>query len=71
MNFVLDTNAVSPLLARLDKYVDNDEACASFGIEYATRQCEELLRGGMPGLHFYTLKKARSTSQVVRNLHLP
>jgi methylenetetrahydrofolate reductase (NADPH) len=58
------------LLASLDKYADNDEACAEFGIEYATRQCQELLRGGVPGLHFYTLNKARSTVQVVRNLSL-
>jgi methylenetetrahydrofolate reductase (NADPH) len=60
----------APLLASLEKYADNDEACADFGIEYATRQCEELLRGGAPGLHFYTLNKARSTVQVVRNLRL-
>jgi methylenetetrahydrofolate reductase (NADPH) len=59
-----------PLLASLEKFADNDEACADFGIEYATRQCEELLRGGVPGLHFYTLNKARSTLQVVRNLSL-
>jgi methylenetetrahydrofolate reductase (NADPH) len=58
------------LLASLDQYADNDEACAEFGIEYATRQCEELLRGGVPGLHFYTLNKARSTVAVVRNLSL-
>ncbi len=49
---------------------DDDEACAEFGIEYATRQCEELLRAGVPGLHFYTLNKARSTLQVLRNLRL-
>ena len=60
----------APLVASLEKYIDNDEACAQFGIEYATRQCEELLRGGVPGLHFYTLNKARSTVQVVRNLQL-
>jgi len=59
-----------PLLASLEKYVDNDEACAEFGIEYATRQCEELLRAGVPGLHFYTLNKARSTVRVLRNLSL-
>jgi methylenetetrahydrofolate reductase (NADPH) len=59
-----------PLLEKLEQYTDDDEACAQFGIEYATRQCEELLRAGAPGLHFYTLNKARSTSQVVRNLRL-
>ncbi len=58
------------LLGRLEQYVDNDEACAEFGIEYATQQCEELLRHGAPGLHFYTLNKARSTTHVLRNLGL-
>src|SRR5688500_9608768 len=57
-------------VAELDKRSENDEAVAQFGIEYATRQCEELLREGAPGLHFYTLNKARSTVQVVDNLNL-
>jgi len=43
---------------------------AAYGIDYATRQCEELLREGAPGLHFYTLNKARSTTAVVKNLAL-
>ncbi|HEX3989284.1 MAG TPA: methylenetetrahydrofolate reductase [NAD(P)H] [Verrucomicrobiae bacterium] len=60
----------APLLASLEQHANNDEACIEFGIDYATRQCEELLRSGVPGLHFYTLNKARSTSQVVRNLKL-
>jgi methylenetetrahydrofolate reductase (NADPH) len=60
----------APLLASLEKYMDDDEGCAEFGIEYATRQCAELLRAGVPGLHFYTLNKARSTAAVVRNLSL-
>jgi methylenetetrahydrofolate reductase (NADPH) len=58
------------LLASLEKYVNDDEACAQFGIEYATQQCAELLRAGVPGLHFYTLNKARSTAAVLRNLAL-
>ena len=58
------------LLSELEKRGDNDEAVAQFGIEYATRQCEELLREGAPGLHFYTLNKARSVTEVVKNLAL-
>jgi methylenetetrahydrofolate reductase (NADPH) len=48
----------------------NDEEATRFGIDYATRQCEELLREGAPGLHFYTLNKARSTTEVLANLGL-
>ncbi|MDE3067186.1 MAG: methylenetetrahydrofolate reductase [NAD(P)H] [Verrucomicrobiota bacterium] len=58
----------APLRARLDELGDDDEATVEFGIEYATRQCEELLRAGAPGLHFYTLNKSRSTVQVLKNL---
>ena len=59
-----------PFLRELNKRGDDDEAVAQFGIEYATRQCEELLREGVPGLHFYTMNKARSTTAVVGNLNL-
>jgi methylenetetrahydrofolate reductase (NADPH) len=59
-----------PLRSKLDQLADQDEAAAAFGIEYATRQCEELLRAGVPGLHFYTLNKSRSTVQVLKNLCL-
>lgn len=60
----------APLLAKLEKYKDNDEACTEFGIEYASGQCAELLAQGAPGLHFFTLNKARSSAQVLRNLGL-
>ena len=58
------------LRAKLDEIGTDDEAAMKFGIEDATRQCEELLRAGAPGLHFYTLNKAHSTVQVVKNLGL-
>jgi methylenetetrahydrofolate reductase (NADH) len=60
----------SLLRGQLDRLVNDDVAATEFGIEYATRQCEELLRAGAPGLHFYTLNKSRSTVQVVKNLGL-
>jgi methylenetetrahydrofolate reductase (NADPH) len=58
------------MVNELDKRGDNDEAVLQYGIDYATRQCEELLREGAPGLHFYTLNKARSTTEIVTNLTL-
>ena len=60
----------APLLASLaENCGDNDEAAQQFGIDYATRQCADLLRAGVPGLHFYTLNKAQhSTTQIVKAL---
>ncbi len=58
------------LRARLDQLMNDDEAAAEFGIEYATQQCRELLKAGVPGLHFYTLNKSHSTVQVLKNLGL-
>jgi methylenetetrahydrofolate reductase (NADPH) len=56
-----------PLVSRLEG-CENDEAVVQVGIDYATAQCDELLREGAPGLHFYTLNKARSTTAVLENL---
>jgi methylenetetrahydrofolate reductase (NADPH) len=58
------------LRQQLDQLGDDDAAAIEFGIEYATRQCQELLRAGVPGLHFYTLNKSYSTVQVLKNLNL-
>ncbi len=58
------------LRKKLDEIGTDDDAALKFGIEYATRQCEELLRAGVPGLHFYTLNKAHSTVEVLKNLRL-
>ena len=59
-----------PLRAKLDALAGDDDAAADFGIEYATRQCQDLLRAGVPGLHFYTLNKSHSTLRILKNLGL-
>jgi methylenetetrahydrofolate reductase (NADPH) len=58
------------MVNELDRRGDDNEAVLQYGIDYATRQCEELLREGAPGLHFYTLNKARSTTEIMTNLTL-
>jgi methylenetetrahydrofolate reductase (NADPH) len=62
-------NLPENVVSGLERCTD-DEEVVRFGIEYATRQCEELLREGAPGLHFYTLNKTRSTTAIVQNLGL-
>jgi methylenetetrahydrofolate reductase (NADPH) len=60
----------APMLAKLEALENDDAAATAYGIDYATQQCEELLREGVEGLHFYTLNKPHSTTQVVKNLGL-
>jgi methylenetetrahydrofolate reductase (NADPH) len=54
------------LQADLDGVRDDDAAAEAVGIAYATRQCRELLAGGAPGLHFYTLNRSPATSAILR-----
>jgi len=58
----------APMLAKLEELGEDDAAATAYGIDYATQQCEELLAEGVEGLHFYTLNKVHSTTQVVKNL---
>jgi methylenetetrahydrofolate reductase (NADPH) len=46
------------------------QAQHAYGIELASRQAEDLLRNGAPGLHVYTLNRAEATLQVFENLGL-
>ncbi len=54
--------------ARLMKVQDDPEAVIRAGIEWGVRQCGELLEGGAPGIHFYTLNRSRSTTAILTQL---
>ncbi|HNV00727.1 MAG: methylenetetrahydrofolate reductase [NAD(P)H] [Verrucomicrobia bacterium] len=58
----------SALAGRLNALGDNDADVTEFGIEFATRQCADLLRQGVPGIHFYTLNRTEPTTRIVQNL---
>jgi len=47
---------------------DDAEAEALLGVAYAARQCDELLAGGAPGIHFYALNRAPGTRAVLSAL---
>ena len=56
------------LLARLEAADGRAGAVLAIGVEHAIEQCRELLRGGAPGVHFYTLNKSPATRQVLSAL---
>ncbi|MBU0468767.1 MAG: methylenetetrahydrofolate reductase [NAD(P)H] [Candidatus Omnitrophica bacterium] len=44
---------------------DDKEATIKEGINFAIKQCKELLAGGAPGLHFYSLNKLEPTRSIL------
>ncbi len=44
------------------------EKVAEAGIHYAASQCEELIRKGAPGIHFYVMNRSHSVQQVLGRL---
>jgi len=47
---------------------DNEEAMHKAGVEFAIRQCRELLDNGAPGLHFYTLNRIEPVREILLSL---
>jgi methylenetetrahydrofolate reductase (NADPH) len=62
---------IPPRLERkLAKVENDDDAAVEVGIEYATEQCEDLIKYGVPGIHFYSLNKSHSLQAICKNLGL-
>lgn len=59
------------LLERLEANAKDPGGQMDVGAYHATRQVEELVEAGVPGVHFYVLNKSEATSQVLRALNLP
>jgi methylenetetrahydrofolate reductase (NADPH) len=60
-----------PLLTHLESLEADPLAVYDAGVEYAIKQCQDLLDHDVDGLHFYTLNKSKATVQVCEALNLP
>jgi methylenetetrahydrofolate reductase (NADPH) len=55
---------------KLESYGDDAASIRAFGLDVVTRLCADLLEGGAPGLHFYTLNQATLTTTIWQRLGL-
>lgn len=53
---------------QLEAYGDDKDSILQFGEEVVSQLCLNLLEGGAPGLHFYTLNQAEPSLNILRNL---
>ena len=58
------------LTETFERVAGDDEGQYQAGVDFATRQVDELLRAGVPGVHFYVLNQSRATSSVLGALNL-
>jgi len=58
----------SDLRERLHEIRNDRRAVMELGIGYATKQCQDLLSKGAPGIHFYTLNRSSATRTILKNL---
>lgn len=58
------------LLQRLESVEADPLAVHAAGVEYSIRQCEDLIKNGVDGLHFYTLNRSKATVLICQALGL-
>jgi methylenetetrahydrofolate reductase (NADPH) len=56
------------VVERVTRHGEDAAAVRAEGIALATEMCDELLAGGAPGLHFYTLNRSRATRDIYAGL---
>jgi len=60
----------APLLEAFATREDDADAVLQLGVAWSTLQCSELLAGGAPGIHFYTLNRSPATRAILSALRV-
>jgi len=53
---------------KFESYGDDADSIRAFGLDIVTELCERLLKGGAPGLHFYSMNQSALTTEICKRL---
>jgi methylenetetrahydrofolate reductase (NADPH) len=55
---------------RLQAFGDDTASIKAFGLDVVADLCEQLLNGGAPSLHFYTMNQAQAVKQLIERINV-
>ena len=67
---LIGTDVPDHVVRRISAHDGDPVRMRAEGIAMATELCEELLAGGAPGLHFYTLNRSKATLEIFEALQI-
>jgi len=67
---LIGTEVPQSVVSRISAYDGDPAAVRAAGIALAAELCAELLAGGAPGLHFYTLNRSKATLEIFSALNV-
>ncbi len=67
---LIGTDVPDRVVRRIARHEGDPAAMRAEGIAIAAELCDELLAGGAPGLHFYTLNRSKATREIFAALNL-
>lgn len=67
---LMGTAVPDDIVARISAHDGDAAAVRAEGIKVAAELCDELLAGGAPGLHFYTLNRSKATREIFEALQI-
>ena len=67
---LIGTEVPAEVVRRISAHDGDPVAMRAAGIALAAELCDELLAGGAPGLHFYTLNRSKATREIFAALKL-
>lgn len=67
---LIGTEVPAEIVDRIARHEGDPVSMRAEGIDIAAELCEDLLDGGAPGLHFYTLNRSKATLEIFAKLNL-